>query len=277
MLGAYVDTTRHHVVIVDALADGHSSSPSNTPGGEALFGALTIGDMVETQHRLLTEHLGVRHLRAVVGISMGGFEAFEWAVRYPDFADAVVPIVGTPRVPTHDRLNYTLARRVVEDARRADPDSTWRHASRWEALFMRTPRFLNDSGEAHLARSIEELAGAYRGAGWSPADYAAQLAAIGAHDVSLRFGGDLARAAAAVRARVLVVVSPDDRMVDPAPAAAFARLAGAETLEAPSVCGHAVFWCEAERLGRAVRAFVERTPPLAPRAAVGGSGTPAAQ
>src|SRR5688500_2177560 len=77
MLGAYVDTTRYHVVIADALADGHSSSPSNTPGGDALFARLTVGDMVETQHRLLTEHLGVRHLRAVVGISMGGFAAFE--------------------------------------------------------------------------------------------------------------------------------------------------------------------------------------------------------
>jgi homoserine O-acetyltransferase/O-succinyltransferase len=270
MLATYVDTTRYHVVIADALADGHSSSPSNTRGGDTLFAALTIGDMVATQHRLLTEHLAIHHLRAVVGISMGGFEAFEWAVRFPDFADAVVPIVATPRVPTHDRLNYTLARRVVEDGRGADVDSTWRHASRWEALFMRTPRFLNDSGEVHLARSIEELAGAYRAAGWSPADYAAQLRAIAAHDVAARFGGDLTRAAAAVRARLLVVASPDDRMVDPAPGVAFARRVGAETLVAPSSCGHAVFWCEAERLGDAVRAFVARAPALPPRAATGG-------
>jgi homoserine O-acetyltransferase/O-succinyltransferase len=69
-------------------------------------------------------------------------------------------------------------------------------------------------------------------------------------------------AAAAVRARLLVVSTPDDRIVDPAPALAFARLARAETLVVPSGCGHAVFWCEEEceeeRVGRAVREFLAR-------------------
>ena len=56
----YVDTTRHHVIIIDALADGHSSSPSNSAVGAVAFAGLTIGDMVEVQHRFLTEHLGLR-------------------------------------------------------------------------------------------------------------------------------------------------------------------------------------------------------------------------
>ena len=79
----YVDTTRHHVIIIDALADGHSSSPSNSAVGAVAFAGLTIGDMVEVQHRFLTEHLGLQHARAIVGISMGGFQVFEWAIRYP--------------------------------------------------------------------------------------------------------------------------------------------------------------------------------------------------
>ena len=269
MLGAYVDTTRHHVVIVDALADGYSSSPSNTPGDGA-FASLTIGDMVDVQHRLLTEHLGVRHLRAVVGISMGGFQAFEWAVRYPDFADAVVPIVGTPRPTTQDRLIYQTWLDNAEhrhDGRAAD--SVWTRASRLENVFMRTPRFVNDSGPAHFERSVAELAATYR-ASWSLADYEAQTRALGTHDVAARFGGSMPRAAAAVRARMLVVWSPDDQLVDPRPAAAFARLVRADTLAVRSTCGHSVFWCEPDRIGRAVRAFVARVPRLAPvRAAVG--------
>jgi homoserine acetyltransferase len=160
-----------------------------------------------------------------------------------------------------------MARRIAEDGRRpgADADSAWVQASRWEATFMRTSRLVNDSGHAHLGRAVGELAAAYRASAWSLADYAAQLGAMGAHDVSAPFGGDLAPAAAAVRARLLVVWSPDDRIVDPAPAAAFARLARADTLVAPSRCGHAVFWCEAGRVGELVRAFVARAPAVATR------------
>ena len=259
MLGAYVDTARYHVVIVDALADGASTSPSNTPTGSAAFATLTIGDMVDAQHRLLTEHLGITHLRAVVGISMGGFQAFEWAVRYPQYMDAVVPIVATPRATTNDRLIYDVMRGSVERSHTspAATDADWMQASRVEALFMRTPRFVNDSADAHLARSVDELATAYRSASWSPLDYATQLLALRRQDISARFGGDMTRAAAAVRARMLVVWSPDDRMVDPRPAAAFARLARADTLAVPSDCGHAVFWCAPERIGRVVRAFLD--------------------
>ena len=259
MLGTYVDTTRYHVVIVDALADGHSSSPSNSAAGDAAFVALTIGDMVDVQHRLLTEQLGIRRVRAVIGISMGGFQAFEWAVRHPDFMDAVVPVVGTPRRTTYDGLVYATMRRAVEDAREpgAATDSAWTQASRVENLFMRTRRFVNDSGPARLSQDVASYADGYR-ASWSTADYAAQVRALESHDIAARFGGDMQRAARAVKARMLVVWSPDDGMVSPEPAAAFAKLAGAEALEVPSACGHSVFWCEAEELGRQVRAFIDR-------------------
>jgi homoserine O-acetyltransferase len=288
MLGTYVDTTRYHVVVVDALADGYSSSPSNTPAGAAAFTGLTIGDMVDVQHRFLTEGLGIRHVRAVVGISMGGFQALEWAVRHPTFMDAAVSIVGSPRPTPYDRLIFDTWRRSAEalDGPHADPDSAWMQASRLETLFMRTARFVNDSGDAHRDRSVREMAAAY-GASWHFADYAAQLLAIAAHDVSARFGGDMTRAADAVRARLLLVWSPDDALVDPGPAAAFARLVRADTLAVPSSCGHAVFWCEPERIGRAVRTFIDRAPDVAaarvpvptPRAAPrsAGSTAPAAR
>jgi homoserine O-acetyltransferase len=267
MLGTYVDTSTYHVVIVDALADGHSSSPSNSSVGAAAFDGLTIGDMVVVQHRLLTEHLGVRHLRAVVGISMGGFQAFEWAVRYPTFMDAAVPVVGTPRLTAYDRLIFETWRRSADQlsASNVSPDSVWMQASRLETLFMRTPRFANDSGDAHVERSVGELAGAYRMSAWSVADYTAQLRALSSHDISARFGGDLSRAAGAVRARMLIVWSPDDMVVDPGPPAAFARLVRADTLAVRSECGHSTFWCDADRIGRTVRQFIDQTPSLVRR------------
>ena len=260
MLGSYVDTTRYHVIVADALADGHSSSPSNSAAAaRAAFGDLTIGDMVEAQHRLLVEHLGIRHLRAVVGISMGGMQAFEWAVRYPAFADVVVPVVGSPRVTAFDRLVYGAMKGAAEQAGRAGvrADSAWTQASRIETLFMRTPAMLTDSGPAWVEREVAALAGAYRQQGWAHEDYAAQLGALERHDVAARFGGALSRAAGAVRARMLVVYSADDRMVSAGPAAEFARLAGADTLSVPSACGHSLFWCEEAVVGAAVRQFLQ--------------------
>jgi homoserine O-acetyltransferase/O-succinyltransferase len=260
MLGTYVDTTLYHVIIADALADGHSSSPSNSaPEARAAFRDLTIGDMVEAQRRLLVEHLGIRHLRAIVGISMGGFQAFEWAVRHPTFADVVVPVVGSPRVTAYDQLIYGAMKGAAEQGSSAGvpADSAWTQVSRIETLFMRTPAMLTDSGPAWTARQLEALANGYRQQGWALDDYAAQLRAIGRHDVTADFGGELSRAAKAVRARMLIVYSADDRMVSAGPAAEFARLVGADTLAVRSACGHALLWCEDASVGAAVRRFVQ--------------------
>ena len=260
MLGTYVDTTRYHVIVADALADGLSSSPSNVaPATRGAFRDLTIGDMVVAHHRLLTEHLGIHRVRAVVGISMGAFQVFEWSVRFPDFAAAWVPIVGSPRVTDSDRLTFRALISGAENGSRSGvpSDSVWEQLSRIEALFMRTPEGLRGLGLTSVESEARGTADGYRRV-WALEDYAAQMRAIERHDVSARFGGELSRAAKAVRAPMLVVYSPNDRMVWSGPGAEFARLAGAETLVVPSDCGHSVFWCEAERIGAVVRGFIGR-------------------
>jgi len=260
MLGTYVDTTRHHVLIVDALADGRSSSPSNTdPEAREAFAGLTIGDMVDAQRRLL-EELGIARVRAVVGISMGGFQAFEWAVRYPDLADVVVAVVGTPRSGTGDRLIYAALATAAGHAKGAGLEGVdaWMQPSRIENLFMGTAAAVEEKGLEAVEADVVGLATAYADAGWTLEDYRAQAGALGRHDVSAGFGGDLLRAAQSVRARMLVVSTPDDRVVSPGPAIEFARMAGAEVLVVPSDCGHAVFWCEDAAVGARVREFVDR-------------------
>ena len=94
-----LDPEKYFIVIVDALANGVSISPSNSktqPGGQ--FPQITITDMVESQHRLLTEILDIQSLHGVVGLSMGGMQAFEWAVRYPGFANRAVATLGARQV-----------------------------------------------------------------------------------------------------------------------------------------------------------------------------------
>lgn len=100
-----VDTTRYFVVLVDALGNGVSSSPStSTAQPDSTFPVFTVDDMVDTQHLLLTETLGIDSLHAVAGASMGGMQAFVWMTRYPDFMDKGVSITGTPRLTPQDRL-----------------------------------------------------------------------------------------------------------------------------------------------------------------------------
>ena len=97
--GKALDPARQFLITSELFGNGRSSSPSNTP--EPLHGprfpVTTIRDNVEAVHQLLTQELGVRHLEAVIGFSMGAQQAFQWAVSYPQYMDRIVATSGTAR------------------------------------------------------------------------------------------------------------------------------------------------------------------------------------
>ncbi|HEY2620822.1 MAG TPA: alpha/beta fold hydrolase [Acetobacteraceae bacterium] len=113
--GAPIDTDRCFVVSSNMLGSsyGSTNAASRDPRTGRPYGSrfphITVADIVTAQHRLL-EHLGVRHLRAVVGPSYGGFQAFQWAVTFPDAMDGIVPVVSSPRAQSRDRVATLLAR-----------------------------------------------------------------------------------------------------------------------------------------------------------------------
>lgn len=99
--GKAIDTDRYFVVSPNALGSSYGSTGpasdnplTNTPYGPD-FPALAFEDMVTAQRQLL-DHLGIKRLKAVIGLSMGGFEAFQWAVQYPDDMDQVIPVLTAP-------------------------------------------------------------------------------------------------------------------------------------------------------------------------------------
>ena len=84
--GQLVDASIYFVVAIDSLSNGVSASPSNSRRQPRMkFPKITIRDMVNSQYQLVTKVLHLDHVRAVVGLSMGGMQTFEWIVSYPDF------------------------------------------------------------------------------------------------------------------------------------------------------------------------------------------------
>jgi len=115
--GQPFDASRYYVILADAIGHGKSSKPSD--GLRAGFPKYTYEDMVDAQYRLVTEHLGIRHLRAVVGFSMGGMETWILAQKYPDLMDIAVPMAS---LPTEMSGRNWMLRRLVIDTIRKDPE-----------------------------------------------------------------------------------------------------------------------------------------------------------
>lgn len=114
--GRLLDTTRYFIVLPDGIGHGRSSKPSD--GLRARFPSYGYRDMIEAQYRLLTEGLGVNHLRLVMGTSMGGMHTWLWGGLHPEFMDALMPLAS---LPTQISGRNRVWRRVVSDAIRSDP------------------------------------------------------------------------------------------------------------------------------------------------------------
>lgn len=250
--GKVVDTNQYFVILVDAIGNGMSSSPSNSHKQPLLkFPEFTIRDMAESEHQLATEVLHLTHLRAVVGISMGGMQAFEWAVTYPDFMDLVVPMAGSPQSTSYDKLMWTSEIDAIE------LDPAWNHGNptgpmdRGLALSEEIGSMNLTSPGYRVAQTspggFEDFVAGIRksskGDGGSACDRIRQRQAILALDIPGELGVPLEQLPTKVRARFLVIVSPQDHRVNPEPAMKFAAAAQAPVVKLDSSCGHLSLAC----------------------------------
>ena len=264
--GKLLDPSKYFVILVDALGDGVTTSPSNSVDQPHMrFPKFTIRDMVNAEYKLVTECLGLKHLHAVMGISMGGMQTFQWIVAYPDFVDKAVPVVGSPRLTSYDLLLWTAEEHAIE------ADAAWNHGD-----YASPPvKGMTTVADIH---SLNLTTPAYRVAHTPPQDFpqflakteqdtlksfdandwVRQLQAMMALDVSRPFGGSMQEAAAAVHAQVLVIPASQDHMVNPTPALNFAKLIHAQTLELTSDCGHLSNGCEEKKMDSAIQEFLEK-------------------
>ena len=114
--GQPLDAKRYYIILPDAIGAGKSARPSD--GLRTRFPRYDYVDMVEAQFRLVSEGLGVRHLRAVIGNSMGGMHAWLWGERHPGFMDTIVPMACQP---TEMAGRNWMMRRLLVESIRSDP------------------------------------------------------------------------------------------------------------------------------------------------------------
>jgi homoserine O-acetyltransferase/O-succinyltransferase len=115
--GQPLDATKYYIIVPDNIGHGKSSKPSD--GMKTAFPKYNYEDMVDAQHRLIKEGLGIKHLRLVIGNSMGGMHAWIWSVKYPQAMDVVVPMASQP---TEMAARNWMLRRIMLETIRNDPD-----------------------------------------------------------------------------------------------------------------------------------------------------------
>ncbi len=115
--GKLLDSAKYYIVLPDGIGHGASSKPSD--GLHAKFPHYTYDDMVRAQHLLLTQGLGVNHLRLILGTSMGCMQGWVWGYSYPAFVDGLVPLACAP---TQIAGRNRMIRTMIMDDIRSDPE-----------------------------------------------------------------------------------------------------------------------------------------------------------
>ena len=236
-LNGIVDTDDYFVIAVNALGNGSSSSPSNST--QTPFPDFTIRDQVSLQYRLLVDFLGVKHLHAVVGASMGAYQTYEWLMMYPHFATYFVPIEGTPWYTFYDRLKGRAWQEVLT-LPNDTPEAIRRKATLLatiDGMVFWTPEYLNrEQSLEHFDAWLEGMSRFDTEA--ALLDRASQNRSTAGHDIRRDRPDFAAQLKALPRSKVLAIVFERDMTVNPEPNIRLAQDYGFEVVEIPGDCGH---------------------------------------
>lgn len=259
--GKLIDSSKWFVVLVDALGDGVSCSPSTSASNPKMkFPKFSIADMVESQHQLLTGSLDIKHVHAVVGMSMGGMQALQWSVSYPDFADRIVAIVATPQPTSQDLLTWSAEMRSI-DGSAGWKGGNYSKGTHFDALVavhtlsLWTPAYRAKTTpradyEKYMAGEQLTLSKAF-----NVVDWYRQLQALSSFN--LIGSGDMASLARSIKTPLMIVTSTQDHMVNPGPATELAGLTHAKLLALNNDCGHIAPVCEMDSVGKSIAEFLQ--------------------
>jgi homoserine O-acetyltransferase len=249
-----LDPRKYFIILTNLLANGLSSSPSNSPAPveRGRFPRVTFHDNVRLQHMLITEKLGIERLRLVTGFSMGAAQTFQWAAQFPDMVRAACPIAGSARTANFNKVFLLALRRTLE----LDPvyaDGFYDHppvnglkafAAIYAGWGTSEPFFREEAFRALGSLSMVEHVADF----WEPFflkcdanNLLSQLWTWEAGDISANptYEGNFEAALGAIKARTIIVPVDNDRYFPPVDSHAEARhIPGAEVRVVASAWGH---------------------------------------
>jgi len=222
--GRALDPAKYFVIATDAIGNGLTTSPSNSKAQPRMqFPRFNIRDMVNSQQRLVAEKLGIKRLVTVVGASMGGMQALQWAVSYPDMMDSIVPITPLGRTPAWTTGVLEMLRRtIMSDPRWRNgnypasepPEQGMRLWSGWlTGVIVRTPAYQESSFPS--SQDVIATLKAVEDAGWrrmDAVDWIYQSWAYDQHNLGTTpgFSGDYHKALKAIKAKTLILAGTGD-------------------------------------------------------------------
>src|SRR5438876_7025308 len=252
--GKALDTTKYFVVATDAIGNGLTTSPSNSKAQPRMqFPKFGMRDMVESQRRLLGEKLGIDHVVAVVGPSMGGMQALQWGVSHPDFMDSLVALVPLARTPAWSAVIVEATRKAImldpawNGGNYTSPPANgirlWRDILGF--LAARSPemyryQFQNQADVLSWLKTQEDAQIPLFDAN----DRIYQTRAYDAHDAgpTLGMNGDYVKALRAIKAKTIILNGTKDLLNpewEPQDAARYIRDVRVVTISPGTVTGHA--------------------------------------
>lgn len=222
--GRALDPSKYFIICTDAIGNGLTTSPSNSKAQPRMqFPKFNMRDMVNSQQRLVAEKFGIKKVVAVIGASMGGMQALQWAVSYPDMMESVVPIIPLGRTPAWTTgILEMLRQSIMADPRwmggdysaGAPPEQGMRLWAGWlSGVIVRTPGY-QESQYPNAQDAIAYLKGVQDG-GWrrmDAADWIYQSWAYDQHNLGATpgFNGDYHRALKAIKAKTLILAGSGD-------------------------------------------------------------------
>jgi homoserine O-acetyltransferase/O-succinyltransferase len=248
-----IDSTKFYIILVDALGNGVSSSPSNSKKQrDKKFPHITITDMVNAEYKMLTEVLKINHLHTVMGTSMGGMQTFQWVVSYPTFMDRAVSIAGTPKQGFHDLLGWTAELTPIEAAKnKKEEQEAMKTVGLIHAINLFSPAYRNAQKDDFKAFAEKETTNYAK---INAQDWAAQLRAMLGHDIYTTTPKEQMKDR--IKAKMLIIYANQDMMVTPQTSMEFADLLQCERMELKSNCGHLAPSCEGAEMAKMIRAFL---------------------
>ena len=250
--GKALDPDKYFIVATDAIGNGLTTSPSNSTAQPHMqFPKFLIRDMVASQQRLLSEHLGINHLVAVVGPSMGGMQTLQWGVSHPEMMDALIALTPMARTPAWSvAVNEATRKALTADSAYNNGDYTQQPEKGWRAwvdvlltLATRTP----DGLKAEFPKGldvvgwIKNFEGTWLKGGFDANNWIWQTWAYDRHDVGTTpgFNGDTVKALRSIKAKAILMNAPGDLYNPTAEAAEDAKsIPGARYVVIPSLQGH---------------------------------------